>query len=79
MLNELLEEISSNLNYTFQNQKLLEMALLNPCLKIKRRSYDFERLEFLGVRILGLIVAEQLFLQFSQESEGCLLYTSRCV
>lgn len=70
MLDELLEEISSNLNYNFQNLKLLEMALLHPSLKKKRRSYDFERLEFLGDRILGLIIAEKLFLQFSQESEG---------
>lgn len=70
MLGGLLEEVSLRLDYTFQKQKLLEMALLHPSLKKKRRSYDFERLEFLGDRILGLIIAEQLFIQFSQETEG---------
>lgn len=46
------------------------MALLHPSLKKKRRSFDFERLEFLGDRILGLVIAEQLFVYFGQESEG---------
>ena len=46
------------------------MALLHPSLKKKRRSFDFERLEFLGDRILGLVIAEQLFVCFGQESEG---------
>lgn len=70
MLSEILNKASLSLNYQFQNIKLLEMALLHPSLKKKRRSFDFERLEFLGDRILGLVIAEQLFVYFGQESEG---------
>ncbi|WP_052045812.1 ribonuclease III [Candidatus Paracaedibacter symbiosus] len=70
MLSEQLDKASLSLNYQFQDKKLLEMALLHPSLKKKRRSFDFERLEFLGDRILGLVIAEQLFIYFGQESEG---------
>lgn len=70
MLSEILNKASLNLNYQFQDITLLEMAILHPSLKKKRRSFDFERLEFLGDRILGLVIAEQLFTYFGQESEG---------
>ena len=33
---------------------------------------DYERLEFLGDRVLGLVVAEMLFERFPQEAEGLL-------
>lgn len=70
MLDGILNEVTKNLGYQFQDIRLLEMALLHPSLKKKRQSFDFERLEFLGDRILGLIIAEQLFICFGKESEG---------
>ena len=33
---------------------------------------DYQRLEFLGDRVLGLVIAEQLFRQFAHEPEGAL-------
>lgn len=70
LLSEILNKASLILNYQFEDIKLLEMALVHPSLKRKRRSFDFERLEFLGDRILGLVIAEQLFVHFNHESEG---------
>lgn len=70
MLNDILTKVSLSLDYQFQDLKLLEMALIHPSLKKRRRSFDFERLEFLGDRILGLVIAEQLFIHYGLESEG---------
>ena len=70
LLSDILNKASLKLNYQFENIKLLEMALVHPSLTKKRRSFDFERLEFLGDRILGLVIAEQLFVYFHHESEG---------
>lgn len=70
MLKDILEKASHRLSYQFSNKELLEMALVHPSLKKVRKSYDFERLEFLGDRILGLVIAEQLFLKFGHENEG---------
>ncbi|HET6222833.1 MAG TPA: ribonuclease III domain-containing protein, partial [Dongiaceae bacterium] len=36
------------------------------------RPYGYERLEFLGDRVLGLVVAELLYQAFPQENEGAL-------
>lgn len=70
MLSDILKKASLSLEYQFEDIKLLEMALIHPSLKKKRRSFDFERLEFLGDRILGLVIAEQLFISYGTESEG---------
>lgn len=61
-----LSVINRQLNYTFNNPKLLEQALTH-------RSYsgiNNERLEFLGDGALNFIIAHQLYLRFSKLSEG---------
>ncbi len=61
-----LSVFNRQLNYTFQNPKLLEQALTH-------RSYsgiNNERLEFLGDGALNFIIAHQLYLRFSKLSEG---------
>lgn len=53
--------------YIFKNINLLEEALTHPSLA---NSKHYQRLEFLGDRVLGLIIAERLLKQFPTESEG---------
>jgi ribonuclease-3 len=60
------------LDYKFKNRALLREALthgsVNDGTRAKRRSYD--RLEFLGDRVLGLIVAEHLLSAEHDAEEG---------
>jgi ribonuclease III len=67
-----LAELEQRISYEFNDRGLLREALTHGSVvdsgKKKRRSYD--RLEFLGDRILGLIVAERLFDEHEDEAEG---------
>lgn len=54
---------------TFRSPDLLEKALTHPSFR-RRKINDFERLEFLGDRVLGVIIAELLYLAYPKESEG---------
>ncbi len=67
-----LNELEKRLGHTFQDRALLREALthgsFNDGARAKRRSYD--RLEFLGDRVLGLIVAERLLAEHAEEEEG---------
>lgn len=56
------------LDHDFSRPDLLEEALTHPSAKTGRRC--FERLEFLGDRVLGLIVADMLLEGFPDEEEG---------
>jgi len=62
------------LGYTFQRPELAVAALRHPSAPGRRPDTvaEFERLEFLGDRVLGLVMADQLFKQFPQEAEGSL-------
>ncbi len=57
----------NNLNYTFKNQALLDLALTQSGVNA---SSNNERLEFIGDRVLGLTVAVLLYEMFPDESEG---------
>lgn len=57
----------ANLNYTFKNQKLLELALTQSGVDAQHNN---ERLEFVGDRVLGLSVAALLYEMFPNEREG---------
>jgi hypothetical protein len=63
------------LGYNFHEPKLLEQALTHPSLQAGNGSAGrgpYERLEFLGDRVLGLVVAEMLYNRFPGENEGAL-------
>lgn len=60
--------IEENLGYSFKNKKLLFDALHHSSLN--RFSLRFERLEFLGDRVLGLVIAQALFQKFKKDDEG---------
>ena len=69
----LLEEIIS---YNFKDKQLLKNALVHPSYvsenkkKISRETSDFERLEFLGDRVLGLAISSIIFNKFNKNNEG---------
>ncbi len=54
------------LDYTFKDQSLLKLALTHR----SKGSGNYERLEFLGDSILGFIVADWLYVHFSDVAEG---------
>ena len=64
----LAREIAARTGYAFKDLRLLETALTHSS-AVKATSNN-ERLEFLGDRVLGLIVADMLLKQFPEAREG---------
>ena len=62
--------------YTFRQPKLLELALTHrSAVATDSEAPSNERLEFLGDSVLGLVVADQLYLDHPEQSEGDLTKT----
>lgn len=69
------DALARTLDYVFREPGLLKRALTHPSAAAKRKAGandSYERLEFLGDRVLGLIVADMLLRRFPNESEGAL-------
>lgn len=62
------------LGHRFADPGLLQQAFTHSSAfgtaALRRRGLSYERLEFLGDRVLGLVVAEMLYRAFPEESEG---------
>ena len=58
------------IDYEFKNKQLLLMALTHSSYNDNSKINNYERLEFLGDRVIGLIISEELFSRFSDETEG---------
>ena len=62
-----IKELEKIIKYTFKKSSLLEKALTH-------KSYDNninnEKLEFLGDRVLGLVISEKLLDKFPDQKEG---------
>ena len=54
-----IKNLEEKLRYKFKERKLLQGALRHS--SIKRYAIPFERLEFLGDRVLGLVIAEYVY------------------
>ena len=70
-----LKKLEKQINYKFRDISLLEEALTHSSyqknnLKIKKKNY--ERLEFLGDRVLGLVISEYIYVAFPSAAEGIL-------
>ncbi|MGD9868925.1 MAG: ribonuclease III [Hyphomicrobiales bacterium] len=66
-----LDSLYAALGYRFSDERLLKRALTHSSARERRRSViDNERLEFLGDRVLGLVVAELLLERYADSSEG---------
>lgn len=70
-----LEGLAARLGHRFGRWELLREALTHPSTAPELRGgarHGYERLEFLGDRVLGLVVAELLVERFPGEPEGAL-------
>jgi ribonuclease-3 len=67
MSNPSYKKLEDILGYTFQNEHYLERALTHSS---TNDDYNYQRLEFLGDRVLGLVIAHALFEEFRGENEG---------
>jgi ribonuclease-3 len=68
---ELAERLGEVLGHRFKRTELLAEALTHSSAAVARTS-DYQRLEFLGDRVLGLVVAEMLWRRYPKEAEGAL-------
>lgn len=66
MNGELAAFIADKLGYTPRDPALFEIALTHS----SSRGQSYERLEFLGDRVLGLVIARWLYQRFPDEPEG---------
>ena len=64
-------EIEDVLGYRFSDKALLETALTHSS-AAGAHIYSNERLEFLGDRVLGIVIADILYNRFEDEDEGSL-------
>ena len=55
------------LGYEFKDESLLKISLTHPSFSKKN---NYERLEFLGDRVLGLIISDVIFHSYPNDSEG---------
>lgn len=65
-------ELERQLGYRFRNVALLERALTHRSYRFDNAELDVDnqRLEFLGDAVLGFVVADRLFQQYSGKAEG---------
>ena len=68
---EALARLAETLGHRFRRPDLLEEAVTHPSAAGPARP-DNQRLEFLGDRVLGLVMAEALLAAFPEEAEGAL-------
>ena len=70
-----IENFERKINYKFKNTSILSQSLTHPSsskdIKNSKKSFNqFERLEFLGDRVLGLVIASLIFSKFKDLNEG---------
>ncbi len=62
-------KLCKSIGYDFKNFKLLEIALTHSSYN---KNENYERLEFLGDRVLGLVVSTKIYNKFKLDKEGIL-------
>ena len=65
-MNKSLKELENIINYSFKNKGLLNKALTHKSFNNKNNN---EKLEFLGDRVLGLIISKKLLEKYPNENE----------
>ena len=72
-MNKVYSEIEKILDYKFKDVRLLDEALTHSSIKKSKKQkkiFNYERLEFLGDRILGFIISDLIFKKFPNFQEG---------
>lgn len=64
-------DLENRIGYVFKNKKLLLQAMTHSSYSSKSND-NYERLEFLGDRVLGVCIAKMLYEVFQNEVEGSL-------
>jgi len=62
-----IEDLQKKIGYNFKDPNLLKIAMTHSS---TGEQDNYERLEFLGDRVLGLVIASLLFNKFPSENEG---------
>lgn len=65
-----MQKLQKILNYTFRDQELILTALTHSSYANEHHCQSNERLEFLGDSVLGMVVADWLYLHYPGLSEG---------
>ncbi len=73
--NNTIKLFEKNINYKFKDKEILRQSLTHPSFFLKnnlniKKLNQFERLEFLGDRVLGLVISSILFNRFNKLDEG---------
>ena len=67
----MLSKLEEKLKYSFASKELLHEALTHPSKKLDGKNIkSYQRLEFLGDKVLNFVIANALFKQFPNEDEG---------
>lgn len=69
-----IQQLEQQLDYTFSDPRLLEQALTHPSYlhEAGGEGGDYQRLEFLGDAVLGMLLAELLYCHYPDWDEGAL-------
>ena len=67
MINKPIKELEEIIKYNFKEKNLLHRALTH---KSYNNKINNEKLEFLGDRVLGLIISKELLTRYPEEKEG---------
>ena len=74
--NKKINQFENHIGYIFKNKQLLINSLIHPSFLVDNKknkssiANDFERLEFLGDRVLGLAISSIIYKKFSKDNEG---------
>lgn len=62
------------LDYQFKDPNLLKTALTHPSIKLpaSKGRQNYQRMEFLGDKVLGMVIADLIYKRFPEMSEGSL-------
>ena len=71
-IDERIDRVEQILGHTFSDRDLVARALTHPSAVEADPKHSYERLEFLGDSIVGLVVADEAFSRFPTENEGTL-------
>ena len=67
---KLRDELEDRIGYSFADKAILDRALTHVSAASQGRGGSYQRLEFLGDHVLGLVVSDMLFRAFPRADEG---------